>query len=175
MTQAQFLVVAQKGVVVLDPDPVYWPYGSTFTTSIANASVEALIQLRQISIITKPAPTIAPQNINLPSPPGLGPVGGPGPPGAVGPPGAAGPTGPPGSSASESLQQAYNVGNTINVTAGNPVLITKSLVDPTNAFVIDVTGGSGLAANITGNVTVAGVINVTDNNITNVLAPVNPT
>ena len=172
MTQAQYLVVTQKGVVVADPEPIFWPYGSTFTASVTNPSVEALAELRQISLLSKPAPTQSPQNINLPSPPGQGPVGGPGPPGAAGPPG---PVGPPGSPASESLQQAYNVGNTINISAGNPILITKALVDPTDALVVDVTGGTGLAANFTGNVSISGVLSTTNHNITNVLAPVNPT
>lgn len=171
MTQAQFLVVAQKGVVVADPDPIFWPYGSTFTASVTNPSVEVLSELRQISAVGKLIPTQSPQNINLPSPPGPGPVGGPGPTGATGPAGPPGPVGPPGSSASESLQQAYNVGNTINVAAGNPVTITKGLVDPTDALVIDVTGGSGLAANITGDVTISGVLSVTNHKIVNVLAP----
>lgn len=171
MTQVQFLVITQKGVVVADPEPIFWPYNSTFTASVTNPSVEALMQLRQISIITKPVPPLPPQNINLPSPPGLGPVGGPGPTGATGPAGPPGPPGPAGPGSTESLQQAYNVGNTINVAAGNPVLITKSVVDPTDALVIDVTGGTGLAADITGDVTLSGVLSVTNHKIMNVLAP----
>lgn len=72
-----------------------------------------------------------------------------------------------GSGGGGSLESAYTGGNIITVLNTRPVHLDKSSVDATNAFEVNVTGGTGLAGlfngnvDITGKLTVGGVIDPT--------------
>jgi hypothetical protein len=56
-----------------------------------------------------------------------------------------------------SLNNAYHGGSTITVDSG-PVTLNKSVNDATHALVVNVTGGTGLAALFSGNVQITGTL-----------------
>lgn len=158
MTLVLYRVTDPRGVVA--PENVDYQYGQTFFAD--PRTVGTLLDLSRIAPVPpSPFPLITSNGLTLPAA-GLGPVGPPGPPGPVGPVG-------PGSS--ETLNNAYTLGNVITITPGHPVTINKSVVDSTTAFVVDVTGGSGLAADITGSVNISGGLSMSNHTIANVLAP----